>query len=712
MRLLKIYRGDSVIATVKPKRLEQERQLMNEDFVSCTFESSEVVDLEVGDYILAGGLKYTLNLPAVVKKRSKLKYDYEARFEGDIYDLSKAVMLDIDNTGIHMGHEYYLTGQVGDFIQLIERNLERVFGSDKWILSFTSGVTPRPDVNLVFNRGGLSLHAGNTQIDGVTITAGMRVLVLNSSDPSQVNKIYLLSGSGVGNWIWTVQQDGTGENSPGYGNYVDVLQGTVYGGKKLGYAGYGWIEIYTGEELNPDLRYETIQFSEDSCLSALRKVCDMYSLEYEIEYVDGTGEKIIHLRKSIGAGMHVFEYGRGKGLYNITRRLVDNNNIITRLYCYGSSRNIGDNYRNYSPRLKFNNIGSFIEDPEAVDKYGLVERVKIFDDVFPSRTGTVTSVESVDEFIDSSMFNLVEEDVHGNTLYLLPGVSAKLHFNSGNLAGYEFEVIGFDPVTKTFKLRKVTDERGLTLPSATSAAYQINIGDKYVLLDIRMPESYIDEAEEELYEKGMAEYNKIKQPRYEFDVDIDEVYAAELPGGDVKFMLGQGVGLIDNDLGFAYQSKIVKVVRNLLHKQHYKLTFSNDGISYSDIRRVRQGYIPSVGDLGFKTTPVYEIEVKTDNETIEGSGAEGNKIRLKNLNDNKTYGVLNGAFHEITPDLHAVFNITHQTEETIAHNLGKKPAVAILNPESDTCIADVMHIDNNNIKITFTDAFTGKVILN
>lgn len=712
MDALKIYRGAEVIAEVKCKKLDHFMQLMHEDYVQCNFESTVVTDIEVGDHIEIDGLKYKLNLPAVVKKKAENNYTYECKFEGDIYDLSKAVMLDIDNAGIHMGHEFFLTEQVGGFLQLIERNLERVFGSDQWILSHASGILNRPDVDLVFNRSGLSLAAGNTMIDGVLLTAGLRVLVLNSSNPDQVNKIFLLSGSGVGNWTWTVQQDGTGDDAPGYGNCVEVLQGDVYGSKKLGFAGYGWIEVVTGEELNPDLRYETIQFAEDSCLSALRKVCDMYDLEYEIEYISITDEKIIHLRKSVGAGMHVFEVGRENGLYEMTRGLVDSNNIITRLYCYGSSRNLGDNYRNFSPRLKFNSIGSYIEDQEKVDEYGIIEKVKIFDDVFPERAGTVSSVVSITEFTDESMFDLLAEDGEGNTLYWLPETLPKIHFNSGNLAGYEFEVISFDSETKKIKIRQVTDERSLVIPSADSSAFQFNVGDKYVLLDIRMPESYIDDAEERLYEKGLAFYNKHKQPRYRFDVTVDEKYAATMPGGDMKFFLGMGVGIIDNDLGFAYQSKIIRIERDRRHRQRYKLTFSDEGISYSSITRGRQGYIPSVGELGHKTTPVYDLSIYTDNETIEGSGAEGNKIRLKNLNDNKTYGVLNGAFHEITPDLHAVFNITHQTEETIAHNLGKKPAVAILNPEGDTCIADVMHIDNNNIKITFTDAFTGKVILN
>ncbi len=63
-------------------------------------------------------------------------------------------------------------------------------------------------------------------------------------------------------------------------------------------------------------------------------------------------------------------------------------------------------------------------------------------------------------------------------------------------------------------------------------------------------------------------------------------------------------------------------------------------------------------------------------------------------------------------DKHFVLPITHKLQEVIAHNLGKKPSVEILDEQGNKCIAEVQHMDENTTKITFIDPFTGKVTFN
>ncbi len=63
-------------------------------------------------------------------------------------------------------------------------------------------------------------------------------------------------------------------------------------------------------------------------------------------------------------------------------------------------------------------------------------------------------------------------------------------------------------------------------------------------------------------------------------------------------------------------------------------------------------------------------------------------------------------------DKHFSIPVTHTLEEVIEHNLGKKPSVQILDEHGNKCIADIQHIDQNNIKISFNNHFTGKVTFN
>ena len=49
---------------------------------------------------------------------------------------------------------------------------------------------------------------------------------------------------------------------------------------------------------------------------------------------------------------------------------------------------------------------------------------------------------------------------------------------------------------------------------------------------------------------------------------------------------------------------------------------------------------------------------------------------------------------------------------TIQHNLNKYPAVAIVDSGGSIVIGEVVYIDNNNIQITFSSAFSGKAYCN
>ncbi len=63
-------------------------------------------------------------------------------------------------------------------------------------------------------------------------------------------------------------------------------------------------------------------------------------------------------------------------------------------------------------------------------------------------------------------------------------------------------------------------------------------------------------------------------------------------------------------------------------------------------------------------------------------------------------------------DKHLLYVINHKTEEIIEHNLGKKPAVQVIDQSGEKCLADIQHLDNNTTKIIFLTHFSGKVTFN
>lgn len=330
---------------------------------------------------------------------------------------------------------------------------------------------------------------------------------------------------------------------------------------------------------------KTLTFGEsDNCLSVLQTLCsqDNFNVEFEIEKVDGV--YTINLYENVGQTLpFTFEYGKNKGLYSMTRENVSSANIITRLKVFGSTENITSKYR--ADRLCMfgkDKSTSYIEKAEAVAKYGIFEGRKNFD-IKPTFTGKVMAIVDGDvlSFIDETFpFDLNATDAAGQTLYLIAGVPAKVHFNTGNLAGYEFEVHAYDHATHKFTLVKLTDDRGDVFPSATSPAFQFGMNDTYKVLDIAYSKDIEEEAEKKLAEEGNKYYDQNSQPKVQYGVSVTkeyiEKYLATSDAGIMNvFAPGDFLKVVDADLGIDKAIRIKSFVRNVLEPYDYTLTISD-----------------------------------------------------------------------------------------------------------------------------------------
>lgn len=328
----------------------------------------------------------------------------------------------------------------------------------------------------------------------------------------------------------------------------------------------------------------TLTFSEsDNCLSVLQTLCseDKFGVEFEIERVNGV--YFINIKKTIGQTLpFVLEYGKGNGLYSISRENVSSSNIVTRLKVYGSTENITSKYR--ADRLCMfgkDKASSYIEKADAVAKYGIFEGRKNFD-IKPTFTGKVSSVVDGDvlSFIDTSFpFDINAKNASGETLYLISGVSAKVHFNSGNLAGYEFEVHAYDHATHKFTLVKQTDDRGNVFPSETSPAFQIGKNDTYKVLDIAYSRDIEEAAEKKLAEEGNKYYDQNSQPKVQYSVNVTKAFIenklALSDGITNVFAPGDYLPIKDDEIGVDKSIRIKSFTRNVLDPYDYSLTISD-----------------------------------------------------------------------------------------------------------------------------------------
>lgn len=339
---------------------------------------------------------------------------------------------------------------------------------------------------------------------------------------------------------------------------------------------------------------KTLTFGEsDNCLSVLQNLCSQSNFNVEFDIVQADGIYTINLYERVGQTLpYKFEYGKGRGLYDLHRENVSSANIVTRLKVYGSTENITSKYRADRLCLPGRTKGqSYIEKAKMVAKYGIFEGRKNFDNVKPTFTGSIESKVDEFSFIDTKFpFDLNAKNADGETLYLINGVSAKIHFNTGNLAGYDFEVKSYDHATHKFTLIKTTDDRGDVFPSETSVAFQFGLGDKYKVLDIAYSPEIEAQAEAELAKEGNKYYDQNCQPKVQYGLSVTKAYLEKIVGTPDSitnvFAPGDYLHVVDKDIDVDKAIRIKSFVRNILDPYEYTLTISDTVTSATITNRV------------------------------------------------------------------------------------------------------------------------------
>jgi hypothetical protein len=322
------------------------------------------------------------------------------------------------------------------------------------------------------------------------------------------------------------------------------------------FPGLGW-EL--GSVLDAD--YQTIEFDGNKCLQVLNTLADRFKTEYIIE-----GRRIHLIKRRLSSGI-VLEFGKKKPLYAISRKNQDANDIITRLYAFGSSKNIGNNYRGGAPRLRMRDE-LFVERNRT--EHGLYEDTVVFDgtnglpDIYPHRTGIVSSVTTPFIFTDID----IDFDVN---VYKLPGnVAPKITFNTGLLAGVVFEMDVFDYDTKSFTIKSNTSDQTVELPSES---FTPAIGDEYVITDVTQPAKYIERAEDDLKAAAIAYLEDHGPNRLSFPVTCNPFYFNSHPE---QIKLGNTVQLLAPEMNINREIRIFSYTRNYRNPDLYTMELAEN----------------------------------------------------------------------------------------------------------------------------------------
>jgi len=289
--------------------------------------------------------------------------------------------------------------------------------------------------------------------------------------------------------------------------------------------------------------------------------------------------KELTMVKAIGRDTSlVFQYGRGKGLHEITRAPDNNKAIVNKVYGVGGTKNITAAYRNGTEsNLVFEE--RFVTTPGVLarterPKHGKYENLEIY----PRFEGTVTATTLIrDEANVITGATITDTSINFDlNLHLQEGVKAKVSFRTGPLAGVEggFEIENINYATKTVTIIVNTDANNYTLPNELNFP---EVGHKFTFLDVIMPPEYVVAAELELKTASELYRDQNKAQRLNYSVVLDE---KQLRDNLIQLHAGDRANMIDVDLNVDEILRFTEISYPLVNEYKVTGTIGNE-ITYS-----------------------------------------------------------------------------------------------------------------------------------
>ena len=578
-------------------------QISNEEYASAKFELNSWIPFDTGDYVNLFNNRYTLlDKPAPIVVNGTNKYSYTLKFESPRAFLDKVNFELFDDTSLLVINSYdaktiYCKGSV-------------VLASTNLVWRF---IYDTPTVGSALTEG-----AYWTQVPSYSsgsYVKGNYVHILNV--------VYLClkntSIAPVEGEFWTVVN-----TAPAF-DFTSILTPR----------GYAELLVSNMNRARPNQTWVvgsciasnplSQAFSNVTCLGALTSVCNLFQTEHWID-MDGDNfriniNKLAYIAPKIIQDPQVLNYTntdtlileQGNGLTSITKQEVSGTSKITRLVALGSTSNLYGTYRNGSNRLMLPN--RYYLDSLNIDTQNPLEGVVTLDDIKPElhhatedynpstaynagsqvldssgrsfdciapcmgiaplvgsnwklSEGTITTFVSQYKFIDANLtFNPLDPK------YIMSdGTIPKVSFLTGNMAGYQF------PITNALSLGvnlgyeitigQIQDSTDSVLPSAV---YGMNQFDQYVLLDLYMPQSYVQKAESRLLDKATEYLAQYSLDQNQYDCPIDEVWATN---NSIGFIKGQIVHIHNEKLGLDVDYRIITLKRNITSPYKQNITIS------------------------------------------------------------------------------------------------------------------------------------------
>lgn len=382
--------------------------------------------------------------------------------------------------------------------------------------------------------------------------------------------------------------------------------------KALGYT-YRGTEFEFSIDATVENKAVSITYDNTNMLDALSAMAESWNCEWWVV------DNVIHFgRCEYGTPV---DFELNENVAEMTRS-ESKSVYATRVYAFGSTKNLPANYRPVDESVVVNGIVQkrlmlpkatpYVDAYEGMSEEEAIEQVVIFEDVYPRTQGSIDSVETYDSTVENedgtttteTFYRFKDSGITFSKDYILEGEELRIKFESGSLNGMEFGLVfnpngedekledgSWNPLAQLFEI-VVNEDYGRKLPDST---LKPQVGDTYILIGWDSTKiadlGLISNAENELLEKAKqyVEKSKIDPNTYQCKMMSDYMYGIDDNGvlneNFAKvFEVGDRVNLINK--GFfenGRQSRIIGYEYNIDYPYDNPVYTVGETASYSRI---------------------------------------------------------------------------------------------------------------------------------
>ena len=318
-----------------------------------------------------------------------------------------------------------------------------------------------------------------------------------------------------------------------------------------------------------DTSAKLVEYDNTNIIDALTKIAEIWECEWWVD-----GDKIYLGKCEHGEPI---DLEIGKEISSMTRS-QSKETYANRIYAFGSTRNIPTNYRSntgggsvvegvVTKRLMLPVGIDHIDVIEGLKDSEVVDRVVVFDKVYPRTTCTITSVETKEVAGDQekgepetyTVYRFRDSNFHFSSKYILPNKELRIVFQYGPLSGFDFGVT-FNPdkasedteAGQVFEV-PINQDYGQWLPADP---LKPAVGSQFILYGFDtqfISDKLLGNAEQELLEEAQAFVKKLNVDPSTYNCVVNSYLASGYderngvlnPDLAINMKAGQKVNLIN-----------------------------------------------------------------------------------------------------------------------------------------------------------------------